>query len=490
MFLSRALPYRFGVLAALAVALGVAGAIPVSALAAAEPTYTRNEPAIAVASPSIVYLEATYTGYVRDLATGTARHKEPLVVHRRCSGVVVSPDGDVLTTSVCVQPSDEIMLINALYTLGRDLVTQNQLAADQLDSYVAGIKGRSVFSGARPGTKASVVLFGQLDDATSELVAAPAIAATVVAAQAPEEGNAALVKLQRTNVPAIELAKSGDNPQPGDPVVVLGYGRADGGTGAGRYAVRNRTVKVTGRTGTNRFGVSAEIGPDSRGGAVVDPKGRLLALLDTDSAAQGDPTHDLITMSHLAPLLSQAGVTNKLTEVDRAYRDALAAYFAGRFSEAISRFDAILSRAPERTAARTYRDRARERLRTEGNAVENSATWLEYGLSAALGVLIIFILSLFTRLLGRSARPAPAQARRAPLPPPTPLPQPANGYRHPTPGPPPDPPLNPRRPPYAEWDETVVLPQVPPDETVVLPKVPLEDGSAGQGGWHFGPRRR
>jgi S1-C subfamily serine protease len=453
----------------------VAGAIPGPALAVAEPTYTRNEPAIAVASPSIVYLETTYTGYLRDLATGTAKNKEPLVVHRRCSGVVVSPNGEVLTTSVCVQPSDEIILINALYALAHDLVAQNQLAADQLDSYVAGLKGRSVFTGARPRTKASVQLFGQLENATAELAAAPAIPATVVAAQAPDRGNAALVKLQRTNLPVVELAKPGDTPQPGDSVVILGYGRADGATDTGRYAVRNRTVTVTGRTGTNRLGVNAEIGPESRGGAVVDRKGRLLALLDTDGTAKGDPIHDLITMFHLAALLGQAGVGNQLTEVDRAYRDALAAYFSGRFAEAVSRFDSVLSRAPERTAARTYRDRARERLRAEGNAVENSATWLEYGISAVVGALIIYLISLTTRLLGRSARPAPA----APAAPSTPVPPaPVNGHQHPD-------------RPYREWDETVVLPAVPPpDETVVLPKVPLDDGSARQGGWQVGPGRR
>jgi len=356
-------------------------------------------------------------------------------------------------------------------------VTQNQLAANQLDAYVAGLKDQSVFSGARPRTKATVQLFGQLENATAELVAEPAIPATVVAAQAPDQGNAALVRLQRTNLPVVELAKPGETPQPGDPVVILGYGRADGGTDTGRYAVRDRSVTVTGRTGTNRLGGSAEIGSASRGGAVVDLKGRLLALLDTDGSAPGNPIHDLITTFHLTPLLSQAGVTNQLTEVDRAYRDALAAYFSGHFSEAVSRFDSLLSRAPERTAARTYRDRARERLSTEGNSIENSATWLQYGISAVVGALVIYLISLVTRLLGRSTRPAPARTGHPPVEPPVPEP-PAqvNGHRQPD-------------RPYLDLDQTVVLPPVPPDETVVLPKIPLEDGSARQGGWHFGPGR-
>jgi len=399
MSFSRASPLRFRTLVASAAILGAAGVVPVWTPASATPSYTRNEPAVAAASPALVYLEMTYTGYVRDLATGIPRYSEPLVIRRRCSGVVVNPDGDVLTTTVCVQPSDEILLVNALYTLGRGLVTENRLTPDRLDAYVAGIKDTSTFSGLRPGSKPAVTLFGQFDDVTRAVIISPAIPGTVLATQPSDKGNAALVKLQLSNLPAVELTTSIDNPKPGTTVVILGYGRVpDDNVG---HIVRSRTVNVTGRTGTNRLGVSADIGPYSRGGAVVDPRGRLIALLDTDSAAPGDPNHDLITMLHLTRLLTQAGVTNQLTDVDRAYRHALDAYFAGRFSQAVSEFDRVLEQAPQRTAARTYRDRARERLANEGDAVENAGTWFDYVSSVALGVLIIVLLSVGARFLSR-----------------------------------------------------------------------------------------
>src|SRR5262249_13557368 len=153
-------------------------------------------------------------------------------------------------------------------------------------------------------------------------------------------------------------------PQPGDTVVGIGYGTASSETAAGNYTVRAKSVTVTGRTATNRIGVSADIGPDARGGAVVDTSGRLIALLDTDVNAPGAPTHDLITQLHLKRLLEQAGVTNQLTDLDRAYRDALAAYFEGRFSAAVAKFDAVLKQDPKRVAAQTYRDRAAQRLQT------------------------------------------------------------------------------------------------------------------------------
>jgi hypothetical protein len=485
MFFSRALPRRYSVLVASAAILGATGVIPVATPASATPTYIRDEPAIAAAGPALVYLEMTYTGYVRDLATGATRTDEPLVVRRRCSGVVVNPDGAVLTTTVCAQPSDEIILVNALYTLGRSLITQNRLTSDRLDAYVAGIKGTSVFTGTRPGTRPVVTIFGQLDDATPEIITPPAVPGTVLATLSPDQGNVAVVKLQRSNLPAVELTASMDNPQPGTPVVILGYGRAqDNDTG---YAVRSRSVNVTGRTASNRLGVDAEIGPDSRGGAVLDRRGRLIALLDTDSAAPGEHIHDLITMSHLTEVLNQAGVHNELAEVDRSYRRALDDYFGGRFSQAVSEFDRVLEQAPKRTAARIYRDRARERLETEGNAVENAGTWFEYALSAALGALIIVVLTGGARLVAR-IRPAPPRAAPVPprplLPPRPPVAPPRPPAAPPRPPvAPPRPPAAPPRPPAApphpaatarHWDDTVILPALPLDDTITIPVVPRE----------------
>lgn len=386
-------PYRrLATLVAVAASLGAVSVVPVATAALAAPTYTRNEPAIAAASPSLVYLEITYTGYVRDSATGAPRSPEPVSFQRRCTGVVVDPVGDALTTSVCVRPTDDIVLVNALYKLGRDLVAAGQLAAGQLDSYVGGLTGRSTFTGVSPGTKADAALFAQVDIAVPRTTGPPAIPATVVAAQAATDGDAALVRLSEPGLPAIELDTAATL-GPGNQVVILGYGPGSSQATADDYTIRAKTVGVTGRTASNRLGVDGDIGPDSRGGAVVDTDGRLVALLDTDSAAPDDPTHDLVTMLHLNALLAQAGITNRLAAPDRDYRAALASYFAGRYSRAAPAFDAVLRESPSMTAAATYRTRAQERLRTEGDAVANQATWAGYGLAAVLGVAIIALLN-------------------------------------------------------------------------------------------------
>ncbi|MFG2039363.1 serine protease [Dactylosporangium sp. NPDC048998] len=509
MFISLALRRRRGTFAATVALLGTLPAVTVCvpAAAAPSPTYTRNEPAIAVAGPSVVYLEATYTGVLRDTKTGQPRAKEPVVVVRRCSGVVVDTQGDVLTTTLCVQPSDEILLVNALYRLGRDLVTQGQLAADKVDEYVTSMQATSSFTGEKATAKPQVAVWGQFDIATPELNTDPAIPGTIQSALPADGGNAAVVRLQGEHLPVVELAPDAD-PRPGDTVIGIGYGTASSESAAGSYTVRAKTVTVTGRTATNRIGINGDVGPDARGGAVVDTRGRLVALLDTDPNSPGEPTHDLITQLHLSRLLEQAKVTNDLSDVDRAYRDALAAYFDGRFSVAVGKFDAVLKMDPKHIAAHTYRDRAAQRLDTEGDSVANQATWLQYLLAVVIGAALVVLISLVAQRVGRllAARRAPEPSAGTQRPVPVPLAEPESQPTvlmpavpmPPVPVPPaPVPPVQPVQvdadatvvlarsdlgagpPGRADPDATVVMPAVPAnDETVVLPWRTLHDGPA------------
>ncbi|WP_422734154.1 S1 family peptidase [Micromonospora sp. WMMD558] len=466
-----------------AVLLGVIAVVIGAALpAAAVPAYDRNEPATAVASPSTVYLESTYTGYLRDARAGTMFSREPVVVTRRCSGVVVSPDGYAVTTTVCVQPSSEVLLVNALYRLGRTLVQEERLAADELDAYVARLKDSSAFTGRSRGTAPTRTLVGQLDVAIPEAKSAPAVTAAVTTALTPVDGNVALVKLRRAGLPAVEIATASDL-LPGAPAVILGYGRDETDDGAVRYVVRTRAVEIVGRSGTNRIGVNGQIGPDSRGGPVVDESGRLVAVLDTDTSAPGEPVRDLITAATIGRLLEQGGVEARLGGADRAFRGALGDYFGGRYSQAVRGFDDVLEQDPARSSARIYRKRAQERLRLDGDVRENAADWMLYLLSAASGALIIGGTNLAQRLAVRPAQPASKPAggesgrgthdRR---PPERTTPLAASPAPTTRPAPPAAPPAGPVRRPPVDDDATVVLSLdatviLPLDRTVILPRI-------------------
>ncbi|AVT35716.1 trypsin-like peptidase domain-containing protein [Plantactinospora sp. BB1] len=352
--------------------------------ASAAPGLTPNEPATAVAGRSTVYLEATFTGYLRYAEPDGTSRQERVTVHRRCSGVIVNPDGHVVTAGGCVRPDERELLADARYALAQTLVGAARLPADGVDGFVRSIGEKATFTGLRPGQQPASTLWGQLGVARPGSTATPAIRTTLLGV----EQGLALVKMSRSGLSAIEV-HAGADPKPGSQVVVLGYGPDEPDTGSAEYRQRARPVEVAAAAPDRLAGDG--LGPSFRGSPVLDPEGRLLAIADRDPSATDGRNRRLVPATAVAALLAGTGVANRLSEVDRAYRDGLHAYFAGQFSTAIRRFDDLLRLAPSHSSAQTYRERAQHRLDVDGDAVENSAQWLRYLLSAAVGVLLIAV---------------------------------------------------------------------------------------------------
>jgi hypothetical protein len=381
-------------LATTIVALNTAAAGPVRPAPAIVPTYTASEPATAVADPAIVYIEQTYAGYVRDAASGILVAPDQVVFQRRCSGVAVHPDGYVVTTGVCAQPSAEIVVVNALYKLGRSRVAAGELTEGALGAFVAARSRSTVFTGERPGTAPRVVLtarFGATDPTTAPPLTTTA---TVLTVQPANAGNVALLRLDRGGLHPVELATR--LARGGDQVVIIGYD----GYGAAAH-LRDRLVPVVAGSPGKRWTVGGEVGPYSRGGAAVDQTGRLIGLLDADADLPSEPHHDLIALADVRRLLDAAGVANVLSESDRQYRQAMASYLGGHFTDAAARFGAVLRADPGHPGARAYLDRARVRALVDGDAVDNRADWLGYLLSIAAGVLVLVLVNALWRLLTR-----------------------------------------------------------------------------------------
>lgn len=471
---------RFGVLLGL-VAVVVGAPVSAAPNTTTVPTYVRNEPAIAAVAASTAYLEVTYTGFLRNRLNRRTLTPEAVTFTRRCSGVVVNPAGYVVSTSVCVQPPDEVVLINALYRWGRSMVRAGSLPPEELDDFVTRQKTTAQYTGKLPASRPAVAVTGQLTGDLSGTTTPIAAVPGVVTRALPAVGdNVALVRLRLQNLPTVELGRPPDY-SPGTPLVIAGYRRSEGATDAGPYLLQARSVEVTGQTGTSGIGVNGEIGPDSRGGPVVDATGRLVALLATDTAVPSGPVHDLIGVSNISRLLDVARVPNELREADRAYRTALDHYFAGRYTTAVVAFDRVLVLDPGYQAARAYRDRAEVRRHTDGDVSENQGTWLLYLLSAAAGALVI----VTGRATGARLRHVVANRREngrgAAVPPPpdgpvaAPLGKPATGAAA-TDGSVVIP---------AATDDTVVLPRVgsgerPSDDTVVFPRIGSSAGRSGR----------
>ncbi|WBB56777.1 trypsin-like peptidase domain-containing protein [Verrucosispora sp. WMMD573] len=325
--------------------------------AAASPR-SDEERALATAAPSMVFLEAIVTGYVRGKQGNDLLHPDPFTFSRRCTGVVVNHDGHVVTNAQCVQPTPDILLEHALGELAKAQVADGDLKTGDVDSYVRTRMATAVFTGSEPGTQPEASLYGQLNVATGDLNSSPAITGSVVRALTLEEGNLALVKLDQENLPAAEVNASATIAA-GTQLHALGYATADTDYKSATYSVESKQVQVTEvDLESSTYRISDDIGVSSRGGIVVDPQGRVVGILDNDVLQPDRPNRLVVPVSRVNGVLDAAGVANALGGPDQLYREALDAYFGGDDSKAAAQFAEVATELPANALAEAYREAA------------------------------------------------------------------------------------------------------------------------------------
>ncbi|MEG3636291.1 trypsin-like peptidase domain-containing protein [Micromonospora palythoicola] len=336
--------------------------------------YSPEERALAIAAPSLVFVEAVFTGFVREAKSNVPLSATPVTFKRRCSGFVANPDGHVVTNGQCVQPSAEIARERALYTLGRILIEQNKLSATELDGYVRSKMGTTTFTGDQPDVDPAVQVFAQFNIARGDLTANPAVPAQLVNVLAADGGNLALLKLAQSDLPTAELDPSA-KPGPGTALLLIGYQTGDSDFRAATYTVEAKQVQVssTGKQGTVEVArVNDDLGIYSHGGIAIDTQGRVVGVIDNDRAANGGANRALVPVSAVAGLLDETDVRNELADADRAYRSGLDAFFAGRSDDAVAQFNAVAEASPANLVAQAYRQNAIDRSRLERDSSESS----------------------------------------------------------------------------------------------------------------------
>ncbi|MEU8153754.1 trypsin-like peptidase domain-containing protein [Micromonospora sp. NPDC048986] len=359
-----------------------------------------EERALAVAGPSMVFVEVMFTGYVRNKADGALLNKAPVTFSRRCSGVVVQHEGHVLTNSQCVQPTPDVLVGSALNSVANRLVAEGSLQAKDISTYTRSRVNTSVLTGANAADQPESRLYGQLNIAKGEVTDSPAIPGTVVRALPIEAGNVALVKLEQKNLPTAELNTSA-SVSPETSLLVLGYGTSDTSFRAATYTVLSKTVTVTGidtSTPVNPFRINEDLGLYSRGGIAIDPSGRVVGMLDNDVLRPDKANRLVVPVSTMTALLQAGGVTNALGKADNQYRSGLDAYFAGDESTAIARFDEAARNSPANLLAQSYRQAA---VDSRGPDDSGGSSWAVPVIAAAGGALAVAIVVAVAMLLAR-----------------------------------------------------------------------------------------
>lgn len=373
--------------------------------AAAAPDYTMEERAYAIAAPSLVFLENRYTGVVRLASTGEAQHPQTISIAFRCTGFVVDGNSDAVTATHCIRPAVESIRNAAVSQLANERIKAGTMTTGQKDAFVRDQSPLMQFTGPTPGSEVAQRIMGQLFQATSNLTTEPAIEAQIVEAVPVSDGDVALLRFSLAGMPVAQLS---DEPiDTALPVVMAAY-QAD--SNATIYLSKSKTVRINGRFGTKTpvmYQVDDDLGNIASGGLVLDSSGRVIGMINQDTASK-DRLNRLITgMETIKGLLGKAAVANVLTDADRNYREGLNNYFGGRYEDATKKLDSVISVMPDHALAKSYRKQAADRLAIEGDA-SSGLNWTL--VSAGLGVTQVLSLIVIIVLLLRRRRVAPVGA--------------------------------------------------------------------------------
>jgi hypothetical protein len=388
---------------------GRAGAVPPDVL---------DERALAIASPSLVYLETVNTGYIRDKQTNQPVLASPVTYNRRCSGFVVNPDGHVATTRICVSPPAETILQQVLYVAGFALIGEHQLDQAQLDSWVTDRMSTTVFTGVTDDSKPEAQLYGQLNVATGAITSSPAIHGTVV--KVSEPNNVALVKLDQGNLPAVALADDGTLAT-GTQVTALGFDTTDADPRVGTYTAAATPVQIVGSgkddTATY-YRLNQTLGTYVHGGMAIDATGHVVGMLNEDPTLPNNANRAIYPASVVTALLADAGVHNTLGASDKRFRSGLDAYFGGQYSTAISDLGQVAKAVPTNRIAPIYRQYATDRKTIEGDS-SGLGSWFKPAVAGVGGGLLGAFIVALVMMAGRNRRRAAANNWDPYAPPPT-----------------------------------------------------------------------
>ncbi|MEU4443404.1 serine protease [Actinosynnema sp. NPDC050801] len=357
----RAVLTAVALLAFMAAAAGPVAAAPVAAVAVAGRPSSPEELAAAIARPAIVFITVEWHGWVRDKRTGEVFGGEKgYAVKATCSGVVIRPDGHVATASHCVHTGPQGgagVLFDAaiadLAAVGRigDRVKAKQQMAEH-----------AVAEGANPDRPIDRAIQVERMESTGDGPIRDIAPATVVDLVAPTDGDVAVLKVPRDNLPSLEVRA--EQTAVGTPILAIGYPGSASAAVDPSLEPSNKNGQVSARRTQNErpfYEFSAAATQGMSGGPVVDMEGRVVGLVSQGSPGETQSFNFAAASSTLLDVLAGKDVKAEPGAHDRAYRAALDSYFAEDFDGAVEGFDDVLAASPGHLPATEYRRSAVDR---------------------------------------------------------------------------------------------------------------------------------
>lgn len=337
-----------------AMAGAVLAAPPVVASESSPQEATPQQEAAAMARPAIVSLTVEWQGWVR-LSDGTLLSNDPWEYSSSCTGFVVNPDGYVATAGHCVDDTSatgagrEILVSAAL-----DAAETTGLSEEQMvDTALAGwtVEGAEANS---PVSREVSVITGS---GTGNDLEGEALPAQVVEFKSIEEGDVALLKIQETNLPAIELASDAAVAQ-GTEVLSIGFPGSTDEITDPSLEPTFKDGQISSETTVGSVPVyetSAALSEGMSGGPTVGMDGEVIGINSFKPGAEEQAFNYIAPASTLNEMLGRNNVTAQLGSSDETYREGLTDYFSGSYSDAIEKFDQVLGVSPDHAQAEEYK---------------------------------------------------------------------------------------------------------------------------------------
>jgi hypothetical protein len=369
---------------------------------------TEAERAAKLAEPAIVVIEVRWEGYVHDRITGQVLDSEPVSASVRCTGAGVGQKGYLLTTRSCLEQA--AVAEQAFQQVVDRRVASGAIAPAHAPDALAELLLNATIGtdpDGDPPERSILVRRAVTDDEP--------MPASVVLAADPADGDAALLKIARSNQPMLPLADDADLAigtelvtveSPADADDVLGVvAPADPG---GDPADAPGPVRLQFRTGTVADDSPAILVEPTEpaeptevlpAGVVLTHEAALAGLVDTSSPAG----NRLVGLAVIRDLLEAAEVDTELGQVDRDYRAGVDAYYEGRYGDAIARFDAVLAIIPAHVQAHQYRAAAQRLRDAEGSdepapteeVVDRVESWLGGRSWSLVGLVVLVAIVVF-----------------------------------------------------------------------------------------------
>ena len=377
-----------------------------------------EERAAALIRPSVMYVAGESYGLVRlpngDILSQFGRGSSmPFLATWGCTAFVVNPDGWVATAGHCVDPASATLLI--LKRAAEEYRNEFPDAPESRDPAVtlewlqknARVEGDTSNHGPHVG-------FTLMSGSGTKLT--EKVAANVVDFRPLGEGDAALLKVAKRNLPSSELDTDA-NVTVGTPILAVGFPESTQNVTGPSLDPTYKSGKVSKKSmmGSNpEYEIDAAMTEGMSGGPAIGLNGKVIGVNSFAPAGEAQPFNFITPADGITAILAARGVKAMLGPADLFYRKGLNHFYSGRYTDAIDDFDQTLALSPNYPGLEDLKTNAVNLRQQQGDStLLSGAALLWYVVISVVSVLGVSAGLTFIAL--RLHRPPPTSAATPPL---------------------------------------------------------------------------